>query len=186
MRNLAGDKHCDSSIRDELEAAGVEIVEGERSKHEVAASLTGRLGEFTFRRAWYYWEVMGPLPVSVAEELYADTIGKKDVRVAGHCGCPPPEFPWAQYFDADGKELRPKDSDDFRKLEAIRTGEYKPSGMMKGIYEDIEAKCHFVDDLKAVAARAIVPGYHIDSLPGLILFCDAVRKHVLAPGGNKP
>jgi hypothetical protein len=46
---------------------------------------------FIFCRAWYYWIVTGFVPLHVAEELYADPIGKKDVRVSGHCGCPAPK-----------------------------------------------------------------------------------------------
>lgn len=72
MRNLAGDKDCDKFIRAELTRCGIEIVEGERSTGEVPSSLTGRLGTFTFRRAWYYWIVNGPMPLDVAKRLYAD------------------------------------------------------------------------------------------------------------------
>lgn len=180
MRNLAGDKRCDASIGDELEAAGVEIIEtDEPSQGEVAARLTGKLGAFTFTRAWYYWVVNGPLPVTVAEELYAHPVGKKDVRVAGHCCCPPPEAPWVEYFDADGKKLLPKDSDDYRLIQASHSGAETSSGMREA-FDRIESRCRFVDDPKSEAVRAIVDCYHIDSIPGLILFCDALRKHGLA------
>jgi hypothetical protein len=45
---------------------------------------------FVFCRAWYYWVVIGLVPLYVANELYENPIGKKDVRVSGHCGCPSP------------------------------------------------------------------------------------------------
>ncbi len=100
MRNLAGDKGCDPVIRRELAEAIVQIVEhGKRLDSQVPASVTGQLtlnGEsvFAFRRAWYYWTVSGNVPLAVAQEMYADPVGREDVRVAGHCGCPPPEK-WA-------------------------------------------------------------------------------------------
>ncbi len=94
MRNLAGDERANESITDELEAAGIERVAIDRHG-EVPATIGGRLGAFTFRRAWYYWMVEGPMPLEVARRLYADPIGVADVRVAGHCGCPPPDE-WAE------------------------------------------------------------------------------------------
>ena len=42
---------------------------------------------FIFKRAWYYWTVNGPVPMEIAKRMYENPIGKKDVRVAGHCGC---------------------------------------------------------------------------------------------------
>lgn len=92
MDNLAGKQDCDTTIRSELERCGITIVEGERSTNEVPASLTGILGCFTFWRAWYYWVVNGNVPIDIALELYADPVGKTDVRVDGHCGCPEPEY----------------------------------------------------------------------------------------------
>lgn len=91
MKNLAGNKDCDVEIRRELTRCRIPIIEGERSTGEVPASLTGKLGEFTFRRAWYYWVVTGGVPLSVAQEMYDDPVGREDVRVDGHCGCPAPE-----------------------------------------------------------------------------------------------
>lgn len=90
MRNLAGDKRSNASIHDELEAAEIEIVEVPEPYGEPHATLIGKLGPFTFRRAWYYWLVEGPVPVAVAMELYEHPIGRKYVRVGGHCGCPSP------------------------------------------------------------------------------------------------
>jgi hypothetical protein len=95
MQNLAGKVDCDVFILEELYKAGVCIVEHpEPLRREVPASLTGVMGKFTFARAWYYWVVEGPVPLSVAKILYDHPRGREDVRVAGHCGCPPPEK-WA-------------------------------------------------------------------------------------------
>ena len=32
----------------------------------------GTFGPFTFDRRWYYWSMVGPVPLAVAEKLYAD------------------------------------------------------------------------------------------------------------------
>ena len=104
MRNLAGNKDCDSFIVAELREAGIEIVQGERSTNEVPASVTGRLNGLTFTRGWYYWRVAGKVPIDIARELYQNPIGKTDVRVAGHCGCPPPDE-WVNWYWADGREV---------------------------------------------------------------------------------
>ena len=105
MKNLAGDKDCDETIREELRRCRVPAVyTPSESRGEVPSWLTGRLGAFTFSRRWYYWSAEGEVPVSVAWELYEDPVGKSDVRVAGHCGCPPPEAPWAKK-DSHGDDV---------------------------------------------------------------------------------
>lgn len=102
MQNLAGKADCDVQIKRELERARIDIVAlPSRLDAEVPASVVGRLGRFRFRRAWYYWMVAGPVPLPVAQELYADPVGIEDVRVAGHCGCPPPEKPWLRNGPGD-------------------------------------------------------------------------------------
>lgn len=176
MKNLAGDPHCDEEIRRELKRARIELVEGERSKHEVAASVTGKLGEFVFKRAWYYWVVQGPVPLEVARELYADPVGNTDVRVAGHCGCPPPEHPWVEYYDAQGLlvalDVGGKEREQFRVM--IAGGH---------LTEADRALYHFVDseaERDSVSVRSVVESYHIDSEVGLRLFADTLRKAGLA------
>ncbi len=96
MINLAGDSDCDAQIIRELREAGIEMaILPAPVNREVSYSVVGRLGDFHFKRAWYYWVVNGPVPLDVALELYSHPIGRKDVRVTGHCGCPPPED-WAR------------------------------------------------------------------------------------------
>jgi len=96
MQNLAGNRECDDIIKTELDAAEIPVVVNEQGRNggEVSYLLIGRLGPFEFRRAWYYWMVEGPVPLKVAQEMYAHKNGCRDVRVSGHCGCPPPEE-WA-------------------------------------------------------------------------------------------
>jgi hypothetical protein len=168
MKNLAGNKDCDREIRRELERARIDIVEGQVTRGEVPFTVTGSLAGWTFQRAWYYWVAKGQLPLEIAKQLYADPIGKTDVRVAGHCGCPPPEAPWIGYFDADGWRLcndpMGKETETWAGLES------------RGHLPSIESKRQrFVPDAAAVAARIVVESYHIDSEAGLRLFADALR-----------
>lgn len=181
MKNLAGVEDCDRYIREELRHARIEIVEGERSKHEVAASVTGKLGAFKFHRAWYYWVVKGPVPLDVARELYADPVGKTDVRVTGHCACPPPEEPWVHYYDAEGKlvalDIGGKERKQLRSLVA--------SGALP---EDAGARYRFVDtkeEREEVSVRAVVESYHIDTEVGLRLFADTIRKALLSDDAER-
>ncbi len=159
MKNLAGVKECDATIMEELEKAGILPfnIARENENTEVPYGVIGRLGDFEFRRAWYYWVVKGSVPLNVAEEMYNDPTGKKDVRVAGHCGCPPPEnwaFPEKEsivaYLKNAGREL------------SITNGELANlcnAGEIKG--------------------ERFVNNYHIDSQAGLNLFVATIKKHGL-------
>ena len=108
MQNLAGNRNADIVIRVELRAAGIEERDLlAREVGEVPATIGGKLGAFTFRRCWYYWAAEGPMPLDAARRLYVDPVGRKDVRVAGHCGCPPPDgwecdgFVWSYHIDSE-------------------------------------------------------------------------------------
>ena len=116
MINLAGNKECDKIIKQELKQAGMVIFPHEEPlPYEVPSSLTGILIKdnrvvFKCIRAWYYWVIKGDVPLEVAEILYSTPLGKKDVRVAGHCGCPPPKewaFPKSKRSDS-GKIQAPR------------------------------------------------------------------------------
>lgn len=108
MENLAGRQDCDQFIEQELKRAMIKVVKLSKPLDaEVPASIIGRLGSFKFERAWYYWTVKGRVPLCVAKELYKDPVGRTDIRVAGHCGCPRPRNPWVEWFGDDGKQLLP-------------------------------------------------------------------------------
>ena len=95
MQNLAGNPNCDKYIECELNRCGIEIIKNEANlRNEVPATIEGKLGKFRFVRAWYYWMVDGPVPLDIAGKLYSDPVGKTDIRVMGHCGCPSPDE-WA-------------------------------------------------------------------------------------------
>lgn len=170
MDNLAGKKDCDRVIERELVRCGIEVVRGARPTTEVPASVTGRLGEFTFRRAWYYYVVHGLVPLAVAKELYADPVGKDDVRVDGHCGCPAPEDPWLTYRAPDGREVW-----GLRDREAVEA--FRKSGVNHPTFEAKFSAVVFDDDRTKYAA--FVDCYHIDSEVGLRLFADTIKRHKL-------
>lgn len=105
MKNLAGDNDCDLDIERELTRCKIEIVRAdEPRKSEVAARLTGKLGPFTFKRAWYYWVVEGPMPLGWAKVLYADPVGRTDVRASGYAGGTDPTE-WAERNKGGGRAL---------------------------------------------------------------------------------
>lgn len=160
MENLAGNTTCDMFIERELRDAGIKLVRGERQKGEVPATITGALGAFKFTRAWYYWIVEGKMPLEVAKELYEDLIGKTDVRVAGHCGCPPPENPWIEWEDNEERRIFPLSR--------------KPKGFSE---KGAGYKVFFKDPSKV--GKGFILSYHIDTEEGLKLFAQAIRKRGL-------
>lgn len=164
MKNLAGNKTCNKQIRKELEEAGVPIVsDRDCLKHEVPASIAGALGEFNFTRAWYYWVVSGDVPLRVAEDLYRGPIGKRDIRVVGHCGCPPPSewaFPKKEVLYELGVYKHPSEEHPF--------GE-SPN------YGDLAKMCNSGQ----IVAPRFVSSYHIDSQEGLNKFVKTIKAYGL-------
>lgn len=169
MINLAGRDDCDEHVARELRHACIPSERCKLSGHEVNTSIVGKLPGFTFKRAWTYYVVEGRVPVEIAQALYEDPLGRDDVRVAGHCGCPPPADPWLTYLDADGRELLtlgdPKHD--------LMVGD---SEIASRVNAEMRARYRWVED-RAVAAgrRVFVDLYHVDSVAGLRLFADSVR-----------
>lgn len=160
MQNLAGDKNCDEQIENELRRCGIEAVSVERSsRNEVPYSVMGKLGNFVFTRQWYYWAVEGNVPLSVAQELYADPVGKTDIRVNGDAGRTPPEGRGLTYLNGEGNRLFPLSE--------------KPNSL-----EYVDKDIRFVENPSA-EGQAFVTSYHIDSEIGLRLFADTLKRHSL-------
>lgn len=101
--NKAGDyADTDDILRAELKAAGITTMQeqaGEPPEYladimreesgEVKTSVKGYMHGWKFERNWTYWVASGPgIDVDTAEALHA--IHGREVRVAGHCGCPSP------------------------------------------------------------------------------------------------
>src|SRR3989344_2405260 len=148
MKNLAGNNDCDVEIEKELKRSRIEIVFNQPREGEVASSLRGKIRPFKLKRAWTYWMVSGSFPLGVAEELYADSVGKTDIRVSGHCGCPPPasEVVWKT---ADGKTVLPKSQE----VEWILFAEKSPF-VKKEMINFI-----FNDDPSSVGAKPYIESY---------------------------
>ena len=169
MENLAGDKNCDLQIEKELTRCGIEVVRDQPQEGEVPSSLRGKLGSFDFFRAWYYWAVSGSVPLEVAQELYTDPVGKTDIRVTGHCECPPPEEPWITWRTNDGHTVvKQSVKKQFEELIEARL-------LQKSTLDEYI----FSDDPASIGASAYVESYHIDSEVGLRLFADTLKKHGL-------
>ncbi len=160
MENLAGNPTCDMFIERELQNAGIRLVKGKKQRGEVPATVTGALGAFRFMRAWRYWIAEGDMPLEAAKALYADSIGKIDVRVAGHAGCPPPESPWVEWRDNKGRRIFPMSK--------------KPKYYSE---KDDGYQIYFDDPSKV--GMGFIPLYHIDTDEGLKLFASIIRKYQL-------
>lgn len=95
MKNLAGSTEAVDVIKEELSAAGITARNHYLmpKQSEVTTEVGGFVHGFYFHRNWYYWVVQGSMPLHLAQEMYHEcgTIGRRQIRVAGHCGCPPPE-----------------------------------------------------------------------------------------------
>jgi hypothetical protein len=174
MKNLAGDRNCDVQIREELEKSGINLVFHDKDlNQEVPASITGQLGRFTFTRAWHYWVVSGKMPLNAAREMYANPNGVKDVRVAGHCGCPPPEE-WEHWFNPKSHReiLNMKQKAQFE--EYAKSDSESIKEIAKAGLRDFD----FAEDPSQVG-EGFVDLYHIDTQEGLNLFTATVRAHQL-------
>lgn len=181
MRNLAGESDCDVFIRDELRLAQIAVIEGPRSTHEVATRVTGKLGLFTFTRAWSYWIAEGPMPLNVAEEMYEDPVGRTTVRAGGDCACRPP-VTWASFLDADGKELFGDDQEGsqelaLRRIVALGILPQESYNAFRFVREaGVQSRSKQAPVLRQMCTRAVINTFHIDSQDGLRLFGSACRK----------
>lgn len=175
MENLAGKPDCDKKIERELTRCKIQIVRYQFRSGEVSSSLRGKLGSFNFRRAWSHWSVEGDVPLSIAKELYDDPVGNADIRVVGHCGCPPPGDPWIIWRDKKGRELKfTKYRKELEGLTRLAQG-----GIAKAAAEALnDPMTRFVES-PSTEGEGFIPYYHIDSEIGLRLFADTLRKHGL-------
>lgn len=160
MVNLAGEYPQDNIITSELRLAGITSVwHDEIVKHaEVYTHVSGKLGKFELRRQWYYWSVSGYVPLAVAVEIYADPIGRSDVRAEGHCGCVDPAD-WAQ----PTREWHEEQGD---------------IHFWMGIHRTSGDASRWIRETFPTVPRYI-HGYHIDSQEGLCLFAAKLKEHKL-------
>jgi len=127
FKHLVGIKEADLYIKDELFLAGIPAIKGEKSEREIPYSITGKLGDWNFGRAWYYWVASAQngkgLSLEVATQLHErqyPIIGEdqpkiygKVIRVTGHCGCPHPRdwaLPTGEILRKETQRLGKKDA----------------------------------------------------------------------------
>lgn len=161
MINLASRPDADNVIREELERCGIPAV-SHNGPGEVPYTIRGELNGMTFTRAWYYYMVDCKVPLDVALRMWDySSVVRKDVRVAGHCGCEHPTK-WASWLTPDGKEvIAASQLAEFEKL--------KPS-MGDNWMKDAHEKYIFSDFPASHGAHQFCTHYHIDSELGLYIF----------------
>lgn len=124
-----------------------------------------KLGDFVISFYHYYYTVEGLVPLNVANELYRNRIGRTDIRVAGHCGCPPPRK-WQEKFK-DGK--RAITQKEYEKILGFECG--------KNWKETVESKYVSLSDEEYEAAPSYITSYHIDSELGMYIFLQTLSKY---------
>lgn len=161
MKNLAGDKTANTHIQEELFLAGIPAFEVEDSQGEVPYSFIGKIGNWTFKRAWTYWIAYVPddaagMPLKEAVELhnqkYPIGVDIKNmgsvVRAGGHCACPSPlEYGAYPLYDDSFKE------------ECVKIGK-DPLYLTRG---EISELCNSGE----IKLERYVDHYHVDDLIGL-------------------
>lgn len=156
MINLAGIKTCDEQILIEMREAGVERVNiGKRERAEVPSEYIGKCNNFIFSRAWCYWIVTGYMPLKYAQEMYKN-FKDLNIRVAGHCGNPPPEE-WCT----------PRD---YRNRKQPYLERYLRKEITKA---EFDAKCN---EFRMQGDQCITC-YHMDTQEGLNKFVEIVKKY---------
>jgi len=168
MKNLAGDLNCDDVIHRELVEAGVDLVVSERSTDEVPATISGRLGDFTFTRAWYYWRVHGPMPVAVAERL--NITHERTIRICGFAGGVNNVSEYVVWRGPDGAQIWP-DPDGSAEAEwndfVKRHPRFADTANDKNIFA--------ADPSKVPGAVALIESYHVDTQDGLNVLAKEIR-----------
>ena len=176
MKNLAGVPKADETILEELYLANIPAIKVEKNTGEVPYSYIGRIGNWTFKRAWYYWIVRVDenefgLPLKPALELHnkkhptKDCILGDEIRSGGHGGGPSPDEYGAQPIYNDELE---------RQLEAIGYTK-KYNEMLKKEYISITVGeiSKLCNEAKLTVER-YVNCYHIDSQIGLNEFVKTI------------
>lgn len=187
MKNLAGAPEDEvlTQVKSELSVARIEAVadtwvDGERG--EVNTTMGGRIVvdpynpdmTITLKRAWRYWIAKGPVALDIAKELYQDPAGRRDIRVAGHCGCPPPEQ-WAEHFSKKGRRLLPL-TEKARVNQLVKETPEGTETFITAAIKQLLNESDFVENPAEEAAWSYVDCYHIDSEVGLRVFRDTLMR----------
>lgn len=182
MKNLAGVDDADKTIKEELYLAGIQELPETPKHSEVPYTIIGRLGNWKFRRAWYYWVATveyrpDGLIVKDAMELHnsknpidPEKILGTSIRSGGDCSCPSP----------DGYTAQPVYDDDLD-TQLINLGYKKEySELLKKSY--IPINMGEIADLSIagkIDVKRYVDCYHIDDQIGLNEFVKFLKKWYL-------
>lgn len=184
--NLAGWEYAraDPWIETELKRCEIPSVRAPipHPHPEVHTHLTGLLGGVAFRRAWRYWCVDCWVPYAVALKMYETVVGAQDIRISGHCACPPP-IDWCTWVNvATGRRVIKTD-------EKTRAEEWinKPDGtdLMKRVGERLLVDFDFADNpAESTNFNGFIDSYHIDTELGLYQFVQTIKANDCL--GEKP
>jgi len=167
MKNLAGVQEADISIKEELYLSGIAAYP-QKGEGEVPYTIIGKLGPWTFKRAWYYWMVSvehtkDGLPLEDAMTLHNgsnpikpdENLGQS-IRSGGHGSGPSPEeYGAGPVYD---KELDKK---------LLELG-YKEKEMFGKKYVDINVgEISKLNREGKLDVPFYVESYHIDNQVGL-------------------
>lgn len=171
MKNLAGCEHSDRECIRELERARIPWTTVANRYEEPQTYVVGRLGNMLFKRAWYYWIVRCRIPLKTAWKLYENPVGKTDIRVAGHCGCPPPEDPWVNWYDEEDYII--DTNMDQIELCLRQAKKFNRPFILENIcFMEKEERDKLIAEGKI---HGYVESYHIDSEVGLRIFADETK-----------
>lgn len=175
MKNLAGNKEANYDILEELAIADIKAVKVNPSQGEVPYSFVGSIGNWTLKRAWYYWiaAVEDPkdgLILENAIELYNKVTPNGGsfgdvIRCAGHGGGISPEEYGSQpiYDEAFTEQCKAKG--------------YATSFLGGKEYPDLDYG-EIAELCKAgkLVAQRYVSVYHIDTQLGLCEFSKFIKQ----------
>jgi hypothetical protein len=184
MQNLAGNNDADKFIKEELYLAGIPQVKIDLARSEVPYSIIGKLGKWTFRRAWYYWvasveNTKDGLVLAKAVALHETphpTDDKKKIlgnviRSGGHCGCPSPaEYGASPIYNEEFDKQLIALGYKKRRFESVNIeGWDLNNGEIRKLNEEGKIKVDFY-----------VECYHIDDQVGLTEFAKAIAPDAIA------
>ena len=158
MDNLARskfDSDANKKVKEELQIAGIPVVDIGYLDNEVKTNYIGILNGFVFIRAWSYWVVKGNMPLEYAQYLY-DNYKELDIRTAGMAGNDLPEK-WAKNKDYN-KLMKPY-------VDKLMNKEITIEELEK-ISEEISSQ-----------GEQVIDTYHIDTQLGLCKFVEVIKNN---------
>lgn len=179
MKNLAGVKDADITIQEELYLAGIPQGKVELTNSEVPYTIIGRIGNWIFKRAWYYWmaHVENPIdgvPLKDAIDFYNKPYPSRRyeklgeiVRAGGCAGCSSPEDHVSQPIYNEELNEKLKQLGYKEEYSSVLGGNYIPisRGEMAKLCQ--EGK---------LDVERYVETYHIDDQIGLNEFANFIKK----------